>query len=178
MPLIIRLDGLWQRGAWLSYFFLIVALTFLTFLISHFLERLLASRASYSPLGSPSIDLAPTRPRPPHPVLGFFKRIWGSWKHIESTVLSRMEITFSKTDDARIVWLEGMGWAVAGGSLAGLCLVFTKAIVKIFGNPGHPVNTKPPLAAKHTLIRTATPSVGHNHPRDGHRHGCLSDHMS
>jgi hypothetical protein len=51
-----------------------------------------------------------------------------------------MEITFSRTDDARIIWLQGIGWAVAGGSLAGLCLVFTKAVVKIFYNPGHPVS--------------------------------------
>lgn len=50
-----------------------------------------------------------------------------------------MEVAFSRAGDARLIWLEGIGWAVAGGSLAGLCLVFTKAIVKIVGNPGHPV---------------------------------------
>jgi hypothetical protein len=61
------------------------------------------------------------------------------WKSVESRILARMEITFSRTDDARIIWLQGIGWAVAGGSLAGLCLVFTKAVVKIFYNPGHPV---------------------------------------
>lgn len=138
--LISRLNGLWRRGAWLSYFFLIVGLTFLTFLISHFFERLVASRASYSPLASPTIELAPSRSGPPHPIIGFFKRTWGTWRRFEAKVLSRMEITFARADDARLIWLEGIGWAVAGGSLAGLCLVFTKAIVKIFGNPGHPVS--------------------------------------
>lgn len=64
-------------------------------------------------------------------------------------MLSRMEITFARADDARLIWLEGIGWAVAGGSLAGLCLVFTKAIVKIFGNPGHPVS--PLIAHPHAL---------------------------
>jgi len=73
--------------------------------------------------------------------LGFFKRIWGSWKRIEGKIICRMEITFSRTDDARIIWLQGIGWAVAGGSLAGLCLVFTKAVVKIYYEPGHPVST-------------------------------------
>jgi hypothetical protein len=38
------------------------------------------------------------------------------------------------------MWLEGMAWAAAGGSLAGLCLVFTKGVVKIFFNRGHPVS--------------------------------------
>jgi len=47
---------------------------------------------------------------------------------------------FQRADDARITWLEGIGWAVAGGSLAGLCLVFTKATVKIVVLPGHPVS--------------------------------------
>lgn len=62
-----------------------------------------------------------------------------------------MEITFARADDARLIWLEGIGWAVAGGSLAGLCLVFTKAIVKIFGNPGHPVSDHHPFDISLTL---------------------------
>jgi hypothetical protein len=35
---------------------------------------------------------------------------------------------FERTDDVRLRWLEGVGWAVVGGSLAGGCLVFTKAV--------------------------------------------------
>jgi hypothetical protein len=82
--------------------------------------------------------------------VGFFKRIWGSWKSIEGKIIGRMEITFSRTDDARIIWLQGIGWAVAGGSLAGLCLVFTKAVVKIYYEPGHPVSN--------ALLNSATTS--------------------
>jgi len=54
-------------------------------------------------------------------------------------LLNRMEKMTVRTDDARLTWLQGIGWAVVGGSLAGLCLVFTKAAVKIFWLPGHPV---------------------------------------
>lgn len=140
--LINSLNGLWRHGGWLSYFFFIVFGTFFTFLVSHLLARLVASRASYSPIGSPSLGLPPSRPATSNAVVAFFKRIWGSWKSLESKILGRMEITFSRTDDARIIWLQGIGWAVAGGSLAGLCLVFTKAVVKIFYNPGHPVSTQ------------------------------------
>jgi hypothetical protein len=46
----------------------------------------------------------------------------------------------TRASDARLLWLEGIAWAVAGGSLAGLCLVFTKAVVKLLANPGHPVS--------------------------------------
>ncbi len=63
-------------------------------------------------------------------------------------ILGKMEKIFQRTDDARIIWLEGMGWAVAGGSLAGLCLVFTKAIVKVVWLPGHPVSRRRKLKKK------------------------------
>jgi hypothetical protein len=53
-------------------------------------------------------------------------------------VVEKMEST--RASDARLLWLEGIAWAVAGGSLAGLCLVFTKAVVKLLANPGHPVS--------------------------------------
>jgi hypothetical protein len=59
---------------------------------------------------------------------------------VQKVILTRMEKMFQRADDARITWLEGIGWAVAGGSLAGLCLVFTKATVKIVVLPGHPVS--------------------------------------
>lgn len=139
LKLTYSLNGLWRRGAWLSYFFLIVSLTFITFLIAHLFAKLLASRASYSPMGSPTIDLPPVRTKPPHPVIDFFKRSWRNWRRIENAILGRMEVAFARADDVRLTWLQGICWACAGGSLAGLCLVFTKAIVKIVGNPGHPV---------------------------------------
>lgn len=62
------------------------------------------------------------------------------FKGIEKSILVRLEKVFSRTDDSRIVWLQGIGWAVAGGSLAGGCLVFTKALITIFWLPGHPVS--------------------------------------
>lgn len=156
-----RLNGLWRHGGWLSYFFFMVLFTFLTFLVTHLFARLLKSRTSYSPIGSPTLGIAPTRPRPSNAVVAFFKRLWGTWKGLESKILARMEITFSRTDDARIIWLQGIGWAVAGGSLAGLCLVFTKAVVKIFYNPGHPVSCRNPfrdhelIASFYTLPRSS-----------------------
>jgi hypothetical protein len=49
---------------------------------------------------------------------------------------------FAGTEDAKITWLEGIGWGVTGGSLAGMCLVFTKAVVKITALPGNAVSSE------------------------------------
>jgi hypothetical protein len=57
-------------------------------------------------------------------------------------LIIRLERVFGGTEDARLTWLEGIGWGVTGGSLAGLCLVFTKAVVKIFALPGNAVSPR------------------------------------
>jgi hypothetical protein len=130
-----RLDSLWSRPAWLSFFLLVVAFTLLRSLVAHLLSALLASRASYSPLASPV--LTPSQSRPNF-VVAAAQTAWYTWRHLEKRVVEKMEST--RASDARLLWLEGIAWAVAGGSLAGLCLVFTKAVVKLLANPGHPVS--------------------------------------
>ncbi|RSH94093.1 hypothetical protein EHS25_006747 [Saitozyma podzolica] len=133
-----RLNSLWTRGSWLAYFAFLVAFTASTYLVSHLLKRLVSSRASFSPLPSPTIELAPSRPKPPHPIIAFYRKVVEAWNKFEGIALKRIEIILARADDARVIWLQGIGWAVAGGSLAGLCLVFTKAAVKLFGLSGHP----------------------------------------
>ncbi|KAL7424060.1 hypothetical protein Q5752_001645 [Cryptotrichosporon argae] len=128
-----RLDSLWSRAAWLAYFLALSALTALVALFAHLVSALLRSRASFSPLSSPSLPL-PTMRAPPGPV----RRAWAGCRALERALLGRLERACGRTPDARLIWLEGIGWAVCGGSLAGLCLVFTKAVVKISGLPGHP----------------------------------------
>lgn len=72
-----------------------------------------------------------------------FQRAVAKWRSMESTVLTHLERLLQRTDDARVAWLEGIFYASCGGGLAGLCLVFTKAIVKIMWLPGHPVSRSP-----------------------------------
>ncbi|KAK1924848.1 hypothetical protein DB88DRAFT_534894 [Papiliotrema laurentii] len=127
------LNGLWGRASWLAYFTFLVLFTSSTYFVSHLLAALLASRASYSPLPSPT--LGPTGGK----VTNAFGRFAIKWKSMERRILVRLETLFSRTDDPRLIWLQGIGWAVCGGSLAGLCLVFTKVVVKLFGLPGHPL---------------------------------------
>ncbi|WVR05179.1 hypothetical protein IAU60_002191 [Kwoniella sp. DSM 27419] len=134
-----RLNFLWTRGSWLAYFVLIVALTSFTFLVASLFASFLKSRQSFSPLPSPTLELPTSRPAKPNAFKAFFSRLRTAWKQGENRALKRMETVFARTDDARLIWFQGIGWAVCGGSLAGLCLVFTKAAVKLFGLPGHPL---------------------------------------
>nr|XP_019042293.1 hypothetical protein I302_08895 [Kwoniella bestiolae CBS 10118]OCF21223.1 hypothetical protein I302_08895 [Kwoniella bestiolae CBS 10118] len=133
------LNSLWSRPSWLVYFLFIVLFTTSTYLVSSLFASLLASRASFSPLPSPTLELPTSRPKSDNAIFGFFKRISRTIKGIENVAVRRLEGMFARTDDARLIWLQGMGWAVTGGSLAGLCLVFTKSAVKLFGLPGHPL---------------------------------------
>ena len=129
------LNELWSRPSWLAWFAFSIVFNGVTYFVSHVLASLLASRASFSPLPSPTI-----RVRSTNPVVSFFTRARGSWRSVERAVVARAERMFMRSDDARLVWLQGIGWGVCGGTLAGLCLVFTKAVVKIFWLPGHPVS--------------------------------------
>ncbi|WWD15965.1 hypothetical protein CI109_100389 [Kwoniella shandongensis] len=152
---ITRLNSLWTRGSWIAYFIFIILFTSFVYLLSNLLAAFLASRASFSPLPSPSLELPTSRPKSPNAIKGFFQKIGRGQKKIESIALRRMESMFQRTDDARLIWLQGIGWAVTGGSLAGLCLVFTKAVVKLFGLAGHPFVHPSGLISLLSVIITA-----------------------
>lgn len=131
-----ELSALWSRGSWLSYFFVLAFATWAVYFVGNLLHKVSKQRASFSPLPSPVLGRGS---RPP-PALNMFQRALAKWRAAESAVLSHLERLLQRTDDARVQWLEGIFFASCGGSLAGLSLVFTKAIVKIMWGPGHPVS--------------------------------------
>lgn len=126
---------MWTRGGWLAWFSLVTFSTIITYTLTRFLATLLRSRASLSPT-LPEFDssLPPTssggRHRPaPTGVKAFVKRAWKGKNDLERRAVAFLDRrVFERTEDARIRWLEGVGWAVVGGSLAGGCLVFTKCV--------------------------------------------------
>lgn len=118
------------------------------------------SRASFSPLPSPTLGLGAglpgSRPAPPsNPIVRAYRGAMAKWRAWDNFWLGHLERFLARTDDGRVLWFEGIGWAVAGGSLAGLCLVFTKAVVKIFWRPGHPLVHFTPLLTLVLLVLTA-----------------------
>ena len=46
-------------------------------------------------------------------------------------VKQKLEGWTAAQDDTQIAWTLGIGWACCGGGLAGMCLVFAKAAVKL-----------------------------------------------
>ncbi|WRT67209.1 uncharacterized protein IL334_004175 [Kwoniella shivajii] len=134
-----RLNSLWSRASWLVYFLFIVLFTASTYMVSSLFASLMRSRASFSPLPSPTMELPTSRPKSPNAIKGFYQRVSKIIKRMRGIAVRTLESVFARADDSRLIWLQGMGWAVTGGSLAGLCLVFTKATVKLFGLPGHPL---------------------------------------
>ncbi|BEI83663.1 hypothetical protein CcaverHIS002_0402670 [Cutaneotrichosporon cavernicola] len=130
-----ELSALWSRGSWLSYFFVLIFATWVVYLVGDLLHKVAKQRASFSPLPSPTMG----RGSRPLPALNFFQRALAQWRGWESIVLGHLERLLQRTQDARVQWLEGIFFASCGGSLAGLCLVFTKAIVKIMWGDGHPL---------------------------------------
>lgn len=129
------LSMLWSRPNWLSYFFIVAFLTLFTYLVTRTLTLILKSRESLSP-SLPAFD-----PDAPAATLGgrkkadtsnavfkFFKRGVAIWSQGQLWAVNRGERLLEGTPDERLLWLTGVGWAVVGGSLAGACLVFTKAV--------------------------------------------------
>lgn len=146
-----ELSALWRRPSWLSYFFFLTAATFGVYLISDVLAKVSKNRASLDSLPSP--ELPTTRFGRASPGANgsaiaeywgkgkwIFKYARGTFQHYENIILRHMEAMLSRTSESRVQWFEGIGWAVCGGSLAGLCIIFTKAVVKITWLPGHPVS--------------------------------------
>lgn len=129
---------MWSRGNWLAWFFFITFATLTTYELTHLLALLLKSRESLSP-GPSSLDddsSLPTgggrrKPLPAYAMNPVYKACLasiGAGKKLRARLLLRLERLLERTDDARVRFMAGIGWAVVGGSLAGGCLVFTKAV--------------------------------------------------
>ncbi|KAJ9093893.1 hypothetical protein QFC21_006266 [Naganishia friedmannii] len=157
-----RLSQMWSRGNWLAWFFFITFSTIFVYETTHLLALLLKSRESLSP-GPTSLeeDDLPTgggRRKPPptyakNPLFKTLRAVLGAVKTLRGKLLLHLERALERTDDTRVRYMAGIGWAVVGGSLAGGCLVFTKAVrtteinafllfefdrVKIMSLPGKP----------------------------------------
>lgn len=102
--------------------------------ITRLLARLLKSRESLSPTGEFDPSLPPatgggrSRAASQNLVVKVLKGLWARWRGVRGAALARLERMLERTNDERVRYMQGIGWAVVGGSLAGGCLVFTKAV--------------------------------------------------
>lgn len=130
-----RLSALWSRLNWLGYFFaMTLALALLLIFITR-LEVVLATRNDVSPTYEDN--------RSPNllPVSSFWDRFGKFGRFVKATqfywgkamswITERLETWTAPQPDKQIAWTLGIGWACCGGGLAGACLVFAKASVKL-----------------------------------------------
>jgi len=98
-----------------------------TYIFTNELDAVLASRADLS--AEPFSSISSRRELPDNA-----KSITKIKFRIESGLLwvkQKLEAWTAAQDDTQIAWTLGIGWACCGGGLAGMCLVFAKAAVKL-----------------------------------------------
>ncbi|KAI0081307.1 hypothetical protein K474DRAFT_1656812 [Panus rudis PR-1116 ss-1] len=123
-----HLAYLWSRGNWLAYFFFMTFALFALYTFTSQLEAVLAARSDISAV--PFSATSTRRPAAP-PVLNWFGKVKALWDTGMMRAREYLELWTATHDDKRIAWTLGIGWACCGGGLAGGCLVFAKAAVKL-----------------------------------------------
>lgn len=132
-----RLTYLWRRGGWLGFFFLMSISLVSTYIFTNELDAVLAARADLS--AEPFSSISAKRRLPEN--VGLITKMKF---HIESGLLwvkQKLEGWTASRDDTQIAWTLGIGWACCGGGLAGMCLVFAKAGVKLISGAVSHENT-------------------------------------
>lgn len=122
-----RLAYLWRRGGWLGFFLLMTISLASTYIFTNELDAVLTARSDLSAEPFSSIS---ARRRLPDNAGSMAKAKF----RIESGLLwvkLKLEAWTAAHDDMQIAWTLGIGWACCGGGLAGMCLVFAKAAVKL-----------------------------------------------
>ncbi|OCH88999.1 hypothetical protein OBBRIDRAFT_794662 [Obba rivulosa] len=120
-----HLTYLWTRGNWLAFFFFMSAALILLSIFTSQLDRVLAARAELVPESELSPKLGSTMQ------VGYVRRAFAAWDNTMAWLRDKLEVWTATHDDKRIAWTLGIGWACCGGGLAGGCLVFAKAAVKL-----------------------------------------------
>ncbi|CAE7131187.1 unnamed protein product [Rhizoctonia solani] len=122
---ITRLSTLWSRGGWLLFFILMSTALTTVFFCTSILDAVLSARSDLSALPA---GAAANRQPVPTTVVGKARAKCISW---ESWLRDLLERWTASRDDNMLAWTLGIGWACVGGGLAGGCLVFAKAVVKL-----------------------------------------------
>ncbi|KAJ7251512.1 hypothetical protein B0H12DRAFT_1051930 [Mycena haematopus] len=131
-----HLTSLWRRGGWLGFFFVMAFSLIILVIATGKLDVMLVTRSDLSSVPFAS-NLPTTRPPNADPrsqpnivfrTIGAVQRVWQSAMVL---LVEWLELWTAPKDDTTIAWTLGIGWACCGGGLAGGCLVFAKATVKL-----------------------------------------------
>ena len=177
---------LWRRPGWLGFFFCMAGALLTLLVVTGRLDAVLVSRGD---LNSTSTSAEPSpsgRARlannSPATVPTGNRRVWNwkttllgfvcniglavrqvirGWTMLMIWITSWLEVWTSAQDDKQVAWTLGIGWSCCGGGLAGACLVFAKATVKLLTgslskqNPGNQFGHAAPVFTIILLAATA-----------------------
>ncbi|KAI9572172.1 hypothetical protein HD554DRAFT_2067586 [Boletus coccyginus] len=153
-----HITALWRRGGWLAFFFSMSLSLLVVLKFTFSLDAVLAARSDIT--SEPFIGMSARRSPPPSTTLiGKAKNAYAS---LSIWIMEKLEIWTAPKDDRQIAWILGIGWACCGGGLAGGCLVFAKATVKLLtGSLSHenPGNQFGHIAPIFTIILLAITAV-------------------
>lgn len=153
-----HLTALWRRGGWLVFFFCMSVALILVLIFTYSLDAVLAARSDIDsePLsGATSLRMQGSRAT-------FLAKVKLKWRLLMARIRERLEVWTAPQDDNRIAWVLGIGWGCCGGGLAGGCLVFAKATVKLLtGSLSHenPGNQFGHVAPIFTIVLLAVTAV-------------------
>ncbi|KAJ6593981.1 hypothetical protein B0H19DRAFT_918238 [Mycena capillaripes] len=164
-----HLTSLWRRGGWLGFFFFMTLSLILLLVATGKLDAMLIARSDLSSVpfapGLPTSRPAESDPRSQNffvKTVGTVQRIWHSAMVL---LVEWLELWTAPKDDTTIAWTLGIGWACCGGGLAGGCLVFAKATVKLISgslsheNPGNQFGHAAPIFTILLLSATAVMQI-------------------
>lgn len=177
-----HLTYLWRRGGWLGFFFAMAIALISVYIFTSRLDAVLTARGDIDapPFSATSFDLPFTRngssigntrlrgdgvksQKPVVQRLMLFTRT--GWQNFMLYLTRLLEVWTGPKDDKQIAWTLGIGWACCGGGLAGGCLVFAKATVKLLSgslskqNPGNQFGHAAPIFTIALLVITAVMQI-------------------
>ncbi|CDO77686.1 hypothetical protein BN946_scf184969.g37 [Trametes cinnabarina] len=133
-----HLTYLWTRGNWLAYFFFMAFSLIFLYIFTSQLDQVLTARSDLH--AEPFADMR-ARISSLAPATSYLGKLRRSWQNAMLWIREKLEVWTASHDDKRIAWTLGIGWACCGGGLAGGCLVFAKAAVKLISGAMSHENT-------------------------------------
>ncbi|KAI0373429.1 hypothetical protein BV20DRAFT_962572 [Pilatotrama ljubarskyi] len=133
-----HLTYLWTRGNWLAYFFFMAFALISLYIFTSQLDQVLAARGDLN--AEPFAGMRARAGASPSPKT-YIGKARAFWTNAMLWSREKLETWTAPHDDKRIAWTLGIGWACCGGGLAGACLVFAKAAVKLISGTMSHENT-------------------------------------
>ncbi|KIO30760.1 hypothetical protein M407DRAFT_20285 [Tulasnella calospora MUT 4182] len=121
-----RLKTMWSRPGWLGYFVLMALGIIIVYIGTSQLDAIWVARGDLQ-----ALPTSRTAPPPVKADAGWWASTKGKLGQALHWTKEKLDNWTAAKDDKYVAWMLGIGWSCVGGALAGGCLIFAKAIVKL-----------------------------------------------